>query len=104
MNVEWLRIKVAPEYREKFIQKDEEIWTTFLSQSPGFLKKEVWISPDDKSEVIVAIYWTAQAQQQPIPQAKLDAVEQKFLAALGVPFQLLESRAYQVRKTSQVRC
>jgi uncharacterized protein (TIGR03792 family) len=100
MNIEWLRFKVAPEYREKFVQKDDEIWTTFLSQTPGFLKKEVWISPIDCSEVIIAIHWTAQAQQQPIPKETLNAVEQKFLAILGVPYQLLESRPYQVRKTT----
>jgi uncharacterized protein (TIGR03792 family) len=100
MNVEWLRIKVAPEYRERFVQKDDEIWTTFLSQSPGFLKKEIWISPDDKSEVIIAIHWSALAQQQPISKEALDAVEEKFLEQLGVSFQLLETKQYQVRKTA----
>jgi uncharacterized protein (TIGR03792 family) len=98
MNVEWLRFKVAPEYRERFVQKDDEIWTTFLKKAPGFLKKEIWISPVDLSEVIIAIHWSAQAQQQPIAQKTLDAIEEKFLAALGVPVQLLESRPYQVRK------
>jgi uncharacterized protein (TIGR03792 family) len=100
MNVEWLRIKVAPEYRERFVQKDDEIWTTFLSQAPGFLKKEIWISPENKSEVIIAIHWSAQAQQQPISKKALDTIEQKFLEQLGVPFQLLETKQYQVRKTA----
>jgi uncharacterized protein (TIGR03792 family) len=99
MNVEWLRIKVSPEYREKFVQKDDEIWTNFLSQSPNFLKKEIWISPDDMSEVIIVIHWTDQAQQEPISKETLEAVEQKFLERLGVAFQLLESKQYQVRKT-----
>jgi uncharacterized protein (TIGR03792 family) len=103
MNVEWLRIKVAPEYRERFVQKDDEIWTTFLSQAPGFLKKEIWISPDDKSEVIITIHWSALAQQQPISKAALDAVEEKFLEQLGVSFQLLETKQYQVRKTANGR-
>ena len=98
MNVEWLRIKVAPEYRERFVQKDDEIWTTFLSQAPGFLKKEIWISPEDKSEVIIAIHWSALAQQQPISKEALDAVEENFLEQLGVSFQLLETKQYQVRK------
>jgi uncharacterized protein (TIGR03792 family) len=98
MNVEWLRIKVAPEYRERFVQKDDEIWTTFLSQAPGFLKKEIWISPEDKSEVIIAIHWSALAQQKPISKKALDAVEEKFLEQLGVSFQLLETKQYQVRK------
>jgi uncharacterized protein (TIGR03792 family) len=100
MNVEWLRIKVAPEYRERFVQKDDEIWTTFLSQAPGFLKKEIWISSEDKSEVIIAIHWSALAQQKPISKEALDAVEEKFLEQLGVSFQFLETKQYQVRKTA----
>lgn len=103
MIVEWLRIKVAPEYRETFVQKDDEIWTTFLRQCPGFLRKEVWISPDDFSEVMLAIYWATVEQQQAISKAALDAVERRFLAALGVPFQLREIKLYQVRKTTAIR-
>jgi uncharacterized protein (TIGR03792 family) len=100
MIVEWLRIKVAPEYRETFVQKDDEIWTTFLRQCPGFLRKEVWISPDDFSEVMLAIHWATVEQQQAIPKASLDAVERKFMAALEAPFQLLEIKLFQVRKTT----
>jgi uncharacterized protein (TIGR03792 family) len=99
MNVEWLWVKIAPEYREKFVRIDDEIWTSFLSKAPGFVKKEVWISPNDTSELIIVIHWTAQALQDPIPKETLDRIEQKFLEVLGVPFQLLESRFYQVRKS-----
>ena len=102
MIVEWLRIKIAPEYRETFVQKDDEIWTSFLRQYPGFLRKEVWINPDDFSEVMIAIYWSTLKQQQAISKAALDSVEQKFLAALEVPFQLLEIKLYQVRKTTAI--
>lgn len=103
MIVEWLRIKVAPEYRETFVQKDDEVWTSFLEQYPGFLRKEVWISPDDFSEVMIAIYWATIEQQQAIPKAALDSIERSFLAALEVPFQLLEIKLYQVRKTTAIR-
>jgi uncharacterized protein (TIGR03792 family) len=98
MIVEWLRIRVAPEYRERFVQKDDEIWTTFLCQYPGFLKKEVWISPDDFCEVMIAIHWTTVELQQAIPKAALQTVDKQFLEALAVPFQLVEIKLYQVRK------
>jgi uncharacterized protein (TIGR03792 family) len=98
MIVEWLRIKVAPEYRERFVQKDDEIWTNFLRQYPGFLKKEVWISPNDLSEVTIAIHWTTVELQQAIPKAALQSIEKQFLEALAVPFQLIEIKLYQVRK------
>lgn len=102
MIVEWLRLKVAPEYREKFVQIDDEVWTAFLRRYPGFLRKEVWISPDDFSEVMIAIYWATVQQQQAIPKADLDAAERKFLTRLEVPFQLLEIKLYQVRKFNTV--
>ncbi|MDJ0549362.1 MAG: TIGR03792 family protein, partial [Microcystis sp. M49637_WE12] len=45
MVIEWLEFQVKPEAREKFIQKDQEIWTKFLAKQPGFLGKELWINP-----------------------------------------------------------
>jgi len=47
MVIEWLEFQVKPEAREKFIQKDQEIWTKFLAKQPGFLGKELWINPDN---------------------------------------------------------
>lgn len=96
--IEWLRIKIAPAYRELFVQKDDEIWTAFLQRCPGFLRKEVWISPADLSEVMFAIYWATLAQQQAIPKTALEETERRFLAALEVPFQLLDIKLLQVRK------
>jgi uncharacterized protein (TIGR03792 family) len=98
--VEWLRFKVAPEYRERFVQKDDEVWTTFLKQCPGFLRKETWISLNDLSEVMLATYWATLDQQQAIPQALLDKTDRQFLEALGVPFQKLEIKLLQLRKTA----
>jgi uncharacterized protein (TIGR03792 family) len=98
--VEWLRFKVAPEYRERFVQKDDEVWTTFLKQCPGFLRKETWISLNDLSEVMLATYWATLDQQQAIPQALLDETDRQFLVALGVPFQQLEIKLLQLRKTA----
>ena len=57
MVIEWLKIKVASELREKFIAKDAEIWTARLSGYPGFLSKEVWINPEAPTEVVLIIRW-----------------------------------------------
>lgn len=54
MIIEWLKVKVSPELRERYIQKDAELWTAALSSYPGFLSKEVlWIHPENLSEVVL---------------------------------------------------
>ena len=53
MVIEFLKFKVTPELREKFIQKDAEIWTAALARYPGFLSKEVWIDPNTPAEVVM---------------------------------------------------
>lgn len=55
MVIELLKVKIPPELREKCIQKDAEIWTAALAKYPGFMGKEVWINPNDPTEVVLII-------------------------------------------------
>ncbi|OCQ97356.1 cyanobacterial protein, TIGR03792 family [Nostoc sp. MBR 210] len=96
--IELLKFQVDPNLRETFIQKDAEIWTTALAKYPGFLSKEVWINPNDPSEVTFTIRWATREQWQAIPEADLIAIDSKFVQALGNNFQMIESAEYQVRK------
>lgn len=98
MEIEWLKIHVAPELREQFVQKDAEIWTTALAKYPGFLDKEVWISPDNLSELVLVVHWQSFEQWQAIPPANLEQVEAAFNAAMGNTYQIVETGRYQVRK------
>lgn len=98
MVIEWLKFNVVPEQRERFVQLDEQIWTSALSRYPGFLGKEVWVSPDDLSEAILVIRWETFEQWQAIPRPDLEAVEARMREAMGDRYELLESRRYQVRK------
>ncbi len=101
MVIELLKVKIPPQQREKFIQKDAEIWTVAFAKYPGFLGKEVWINPNDAAEVVFVIRWATREQWKAIPQADLDAIEQKFTQALGFAQQIVESEEYQVRKFPQ---
>jgi uncharacterized protein (TIGR03792 family) len=101
MVIEWLKVNVAPELREQYIQKDAEIWTAALSQYPGFLSKEVWISPDDLSELVLIIRWESFEQWQAVPVADLRRVEEQFNAAMGNTHEIVESARYQVRRYPQ---
>jgi uncharacterized protein (TIGR03792 family) len=98
MEIEWLKFEVDPELREQFVQKDDEIWTRALSQYPGFLSKEVWISPDNLSEVILVARWASFEQWQAIPKEDLQRTEAQFNQALGDVYKMVASARYQVRK------
>ncbi len=101
MVIEWLKVRVNPDKREQYIQKDDEIWTAALAKHAGFLGKEVWISPDDLSEVVLVIYWESFEKWGAIPSDELQRTEAAFKQALGDVYQLVGSSRYQVRKFIQ---
>ena len=102
MEIEWLKVEVQPELREQYVQKDAEIWTTKLAEYPGFLHKEVWISPDKLSEVILVVHWASFEQWKAIPAAELQRTEARFNAAMGGDtYKIVEALRYQVRKRMQ---
>ncbi|MBD2344405.1 TIGR03792 family protein [Anabaena subtropica] len=98
MVIEFLKFRVDPSWRETFIQKDAEIWTTALAKYPGFLGKEVWINPNDPTELVLIIHWKTKEQWKAIPVVDLQAIEQKFSQAVSNSYELVESGEYQVRK------
>ncbi|MCA1994338.1 MAG: TIGR03792 family protein [Coleofasciculus sp. S288] len=98
MVIEWLKLRVPAELREKFIQKDAEIWTPMLASYPGFLGKEVWINPETPTEVILIIRWASREQWQAVPSEQLAQTDQQFAQALGAQQEIIESAEYQVRK------
>ncbi|MEQ9369760.1 MAG: TIGR03792 family protein [Coleofasciculus chthonoplastes F3-SA18-01] len=75
MVIEYLKIRVSPELRETFIQKDAEIWTSMLARCPGFISKEVWIEPETPTEVILIIRWTSREQWKAVPQEQLEGTQ-----------------------------
>lgn len=101
MVIEWLKVKVPPEVREKYIQKDEEIWTAFLKDCAGFLSKEVWINPTATAEIILVIRWATREQWKSIPQERLQQIEAHFTQAMGAEYPIIDSAEYQVRKFPQ---
>jgi uncharacterized protein (TIGR03792 family) len=100
MVIEWLKFTVSTELREQFVQTDAEIWTSVLAEYPGFLNKEIWISPERLDEVIAVIRWQSLEQWQAIPTTVLDETESRFSEAMGSSYKLVETSQYQVRKFS----
>lgn len=101
MVIEWLKVRVSPELREKFIEKDAEIWTAKLASYPGFLSKEVWMNPETPSEVVLMIRWASLEAWKSIPPEQLEQTEQHFNQEFGKEHQIIEAAEYQVRKFPQ---
>lgn len=101
MVIEWLKIQVPAELREKYIQKDEEVWTAFLASCPGFLGKEVWINPQIPTEVVLVIQWANRQAWKAVPEDALEKTEQLFNQVMGAEYPIIEAGEYQVRKFPQ---
>lgn len=102
MVIEWLKVRVSPDLREKFIQQDAEIWTSMLANYPGFLSKEVWINPETPTEVVLIIRWASLEDWKAVPLDRLVQTEQQFNQAFGDQHQIIQAAEYQVRKFPSV--
>ena len=103
MIIEWLKFRVSPNLREKFLEIDQQIWTNKLKNCSGFLGKEVWLNPNRMDEVIMLIRWQSREEWKNIPQKELDKIEKQFAQKMqGKKYQMIESLEYQVRKFPQV--
>jgi uncharacterized protein (TIGR03792 family) len=99
--IELLKVKVAPELQKQYLEKDAEIWTQALVSYPGFLGKEVWLNPNEPTEILLVIRWASREQWKAISIELLDAIEQQFAQALGDIYQIVDLSEYQVHKFRQ---
>lgn len=96
MIIEWLKVKVPPEKQEHYVQKDAEIWSAALSQYPGYIGKEVWVNPQDETELVMVIYWESKAAWKAVPASVLEATDRRFTQAMGESFPFVEEGEYLV--------
>lgn len=95
MVVEWQRVKVRPELLDRFLEKDEEIWTAGLAGQDGFLGKEVW-QGDDPGEIVLVVRWESLGHWKGIPKERLDEIEERFRRELPEGHEIVETRAWRV--------
>ncbi len=96
MVIEWLKFRVDPAQRDRYLAIDDEIWTSALATYPGFIDKTVWLDPNRDDEVIFVIAWATREQWKAIPQEEIDQINQRFDAALGIDHYLIESKEFSV--------
>ena len=99
MVIEWLKFKVDPAQRSRYLAIDEQIWTSALETYPGFLDKTTWLDPTHDDEVIFVIAWATREQWKAIPESELEQINQRFDAALGFDYTMLESKEFNVPAT-----
>jgi uncharacterized protein (TIGR03792 family) len=96
MVIEWLKIEVAPDYRDLYLQTDEAIWTKALETYPGFVDKATWLNPNHPTEIIFVIRWASREQWKAIPEAEIQKINQQFDAAFPYSYTLSEEKEFEV--------
>ncbi len=81
--IEELVFQVAPEFIDKFISLDHEIWTKMLAGYDGFIRKETWVNDMNKGEITTIIYWETLEKWKIIPENELAKTQIEFDAAMG---------------------
>ncbi|MBX2866197.1 MAG: TIGR03792 family protein [Leptolyngbyaceae cyanobacterium MAG.088] len=94
MVIEWLKFRLDPSQRDRYLALDDEIWTSALATYPGFLDKTTWLDPDHDDEVIFVISWATREQWKAIPEPDLEEINQRFDQALGFDYEMIESREF----------
>lgn len=102
MVIEWLKIRVRPELREKYIQLDDEIWTPALKKYPGFLGKETWLNPQQLDEVVLVIRWETREAWKSVSPEAVQRIQAAFERKMSPQdYKMLEEGEWQVRKFLQ---
>ena len=95
--VELLKVEIAAEDREKYLQIDREIWTKVIAQFPGFINKEVWLNPQAPTEVMLIIRWRSRQEWKAISVELLQEIERQFALKMGnISYKIVDSVEYQV--------
>ncbi len=84
--VEGLTIKVAPEDVERYMQTEEDLFFEGLSNTPGFLGGEVWVSQDKPGEVTTFYFWQSEEAYKSVDAVWLTAQKEAIVAAVPAEF------------------
>ena len=98
MVVEWLRVRMRPEARDRFLETDGEVWTSGLAQEEAFLGKEVWLG-EEEGDLVLVIRWRSEEEWKRIPRERLEELERRFGRAFGERYEVVESRTFRPVQT-----
>ena len=92
---EELRLSVPKEFREAWLQAENNVWEPWLSSKDGFLGRQLFWDKE-KEEALILVNWKNRKLWKSIPMAEVNIVQQKFednvKTALNIgenPFELI---------------
>lgn len=94
MVIEWQKVRVQPGVRDRYLEKDREVWTAGLAREEGFLGKEVWLG--EEGDVILVIRWKHKDHWKGMPRDRQDDLDRRFREAVPEGWELVETRSYEV--------
>jgi uncharacterized protein (TIGR03792 family) len=75
--VEHLRLKVPAATRSAWLEAERLSWEPWLRGRPGFMGRELLWDPE-RQEGVLLIRWRTRQAWKTIPQAEIDAVQERF--------------------------
>ena len=81
--IEHLVFMTDPGKEQQWIELDHQYWTEYLSKNSGFIKKEVWLSPDNPGEIHTLIWWNSMDEWKQFSEEDVTKNDEKCTKALG---------------------
>ena len=85
MVIELLTFHVAEHERDEWLRVEEDVWSRFLEQQDGFVRKEMWIEEGDTSTIHAVIWWESMEQWKAIGPEAVAAVDERMGELLREP-------------------
>ena len=88
MVIELLTFQVAADERDEWLRIEEQVWSRFLEQQDGFVRKEMWVEEDDDGDadtIHAVIWWESLEQWKAIGPEAVAAVDEQMGAWLREP-------------------
>lgn len=94
MVIEWLTFEVPADEQAEWLALEESIWSRFLEQQPGFVRKEIWIDEEAPDLVNAVIWWESLELWKAITPEHVAAVDSR----MGTAWKPCTMKVYQVRR------
>lgn len=92
--IEWLTFSVPRLDQPEWLAIEESVWSRFLEEQPGFVRKEIWIEDGSPDLVHAVIWWESIELWKRITPEQVAAVD----ARMGDSWRDCSMRVFDVRR------
>ncbi len=94
MVIEWLTFEVPVHEQAEWLDLEERVWSRYLEQQAGFVRKEIWIDEEIPNQVNAVIWWESLELWKTITPEQVAEVDQ----GMGSAWKPCTMKVYQVRR------